>query len=79
MPRLSNQKAKYKPKDFVKWLAGEMYDQKIKQQDIAIWLGTSQQMVSHKMAKASFTFVDMLTIFEKLGTEKEIQIKLMTI
>lgn len=79
MPRLSSQKIYYKPKDFVKWLLFEMQEKKLRQKDIAEWLNVSQMAVSKKINNYSFSYIDMLIIFQQLGTEKEEQIKLMTI
>lgn len=77
MPRVALSKIQYKPKDFVKWLAGEMRVKKIYQKDIARWLGVSRQAVVRKMRDYTFSYLDMLTIFDELGTDKETQSKVM--
>lgn len=79
MPRVSLNKAQYRQQDFVKWLAGEMYEKKIRQKDIAEWLCVTQYAVSYKMKRSNFTLEDMLVIFQELGTEREKQIELLTI
>lgn len=79
MPRLSSMKVQYKQKDFVRWLAGEMKVQNIRQKDIAEWLNISQVAVCNKLNDYSFTFTDMLMIFQELKTDKETQIRLMTL
>lgn len=65
MPRVSLNKIRYKKADFVRWLAGEMRIKKIRQKDIAGWLGISQMGVSQKMRDCSFTYPDMLMIFKR--------------
>lgn len=79
MPKVSLNKIKYKKSDFVRWLAGEMKIKHIRQKEIASWLGVSQYAVSQKMRDCSFSFTDMLMIFQEMETDKETQIKLLTI
>lgn len=77
MPRVRLSRIQNKPKDFCRWLAGEMQVKQIRQQDIAEWLGVSQMAISKKLKNYSFTYTDMLTIFDELKTEKEEQIKIL--
>lgn len=77
MPRVSINKIKYKRSDFVRWLAGEMIIRHVSQKEIAGWLGISQSCVSQKMQLCSFSYTDMLTIFDGLETPKEEQAKVM--
>lgn len=79
MPRVNLNKIQYKQKDFVAWLAGQMYFRKITQSKIADWLCVTQGAVNYKMQKCNFTYTDMLIIFDELGTSKEEQAKLLTI
>lgn len=77
MPRLASERIYYKPKDFVKWLKGEMFEKSLSQANIAEWLNISQVAVSKKMHNYSFNYLDMLIIFKELGTDQETQIKVM--
>lgn len=77
MPRVCLNRIQNKPKDFCRWLAGEMQVKQIRQQDIAEWLGVSQMAISKKLKNYSFTYIDMLTIFDELKTEQEERIKVM--
>lgn len=79
MPRVNLNKIQYKSKDFVTWLAGEMYTKKKNQSDIAGWLGVTPASVCIKMKRCNFTYTDMLVIFQELGTDKETQARLLTI
>lgn len=75
MPRVKLNRIQEKPKVFAKWLIGEMLEKNLYQKDIALWLGISQQAVGKKLREFNFTYIEMLTIFDELGTEKEEQIR----
>lgn len=79
MPRITLNKIQRKSEDFVRWLAGELYTRNIRQVKVADWLGVTGGAVVYKMKHCSFTFEEMLTIFQELETDKEIQIRLMTL
>lgn len=71
MPRVSIKKKEYKARDFCKWLYGELKERKIRQREVAEWLGITQPAVSQKIDKCDFNFMELLIIFEKLGTDQE--------
>lgn len=71
MPRVAIKKKDYIVTDFLKWLRGEMAVRGIKQSDIAEWLGVSQQAVSIRVRRGTFSLKELLIIFENLGTSKE--------
>lgn len=79
MPRVTLNKVQSKSEDFVRWLAGELYFKNIRQVKIADCLGLTGGAVTYKMKHCNFTFEEMLTIFQELETDKETQIKLMTL
>lgn len=79
MPRVSIKKKQYKISDLSKYIASEMFAQDISQVEIAMRLGITQQGFSYKLRNNRFSYGDLLTIFELLGTPDDVKTKLMTL
>lgn len=77
MPRVSLGKKKYKISDFSKFVIGEMYAHDFTQQKMSQLLDCSQQTFSYKLKNNTFTYADVLTIFDTFKTEDKEIIKLM--
>lgn len=69
MPRVSVNKKQYKLTDFCKWLRGELILNGNTQEDVAGWLGITQQAVSAKFKNGNFDLMDIITIFEHLDID----------
>lgn len=73
MPRVAIKKKEYKVSDFSKWIVAKMYEQNLRQQDIAEIMGISQPAFCNRLRKGLFSYADILTLFQKLGaTDNEI-------
>lgn len=79
MPRVKINAKKYALQDMSSYILGEMKVKKIKQSDMAIELGTTQQNLSKKLHNNSLTHGDLLTIFKVLETPDDKIIRLMRI
>lgn len=79
MPRVSIKKKEYKVSDLAKYIASEMYAQDISQAEMATRLGVTQQAFSYKLKHSVFSYGDLLTICESLGTPDEVKVKLLTL
>lgn len=77
MARSTLNRCQLKPRAFTRWLVGEMKEQKLLQKDIAQIICVSQQAVAKKIEKNTFSYVEMLMIFEDLETDRETQIKVL--
>lgn len=74
MPRILQNKADYRSKEFGKWLCTQYAKDgtKVNQEVIATWLVMSQQAVSYKVNHGSWTLRELLIIFERLGDRGEV-------
>lgn len=86
MPRIAANRKEYMIKDFAAWVSGKMHVMKIKQADMADKLGITQQALSarlntgeNKKPKDSFSYGDILTIFEVLEATDEEKQRFMTL
>lgn len=71
MPRIKAYKRKYMLNDLSDYIRHQMEEQKIKQEDLSIKLGCSQQTISYKMRTHSFNLNDLITIFTLFDTAPE--------
>ena len=79
MPRIFMNRKKYKLNDFSKYISGSMRAKGITQKQMADALEVSQQMFSYKLHHLIFTYADLLTMFEVLGTSDADKLKLLTL
>lgn len=79
MPRIKAKKKDYKISDLSLYIVGKMYQEDITQEEMAIRLGITQPTFCYKLKQNSFSYGDLLTIFETLGTEDEKILQLMKI
>jgi len=77
MPRISIKKKDYKKTDLTGYIMREMYVQNISQIEMATHLGITQPTLSYRFKHNSFSYGDLLTIFQVLGTPDEVIVKLM--
>lgn len=77
MPRIKANKREYMIKDFSSWLVGKMWEQGLKQKDVAEWLDCTQQNFSLKLKNHSFTLEEIIIIFHKLNVTEEEASKLL--
>lgn len=68
MPRITELNKQYKVSDIGSWVYGQLKKSNKTQKDLAIALDTTQQAVSKKIKSNSFSYSDLLTIFEFLET-----------
>lgn len=71
MPRVMIREKDYMVHDFGRWFLAELRRKGLTQNDAAKWLGVTQQCISRKVKEGSFSIRDLITIFEKLGTNRE--------
>lgn len=79
MPRINAKKKQYKISDLTKYIIAEMYAQDISQQEMAQHLGITQSTLSYRLKNNAFSYGDLLTIFNVLGTDADTKVKLMTL
>lgn len=77
MPRIKANKREYMIKDFSAWLVGKMWEQKLKQEDIARLLNCTRSNVSKKLTNHNFTLEEIIIIFHELGVTEEEATKLL--
>lgn len=79
MPRVKALKKTYMPKDLRRYISGEMKDANITQEQMGRELNLTQQSFSHRLKEANFTYMQLVTIFQKLGSSEEDIIKMMKV
>lgn len=79
MPRVSIKKKDYKKTDLTKYIVGEMRVQGVTQRDLAERLGLTQPAIIYKFNNNSFSYGDLLEIFDLLNTTDEQKVKLLTL
>lgn len=79
MPRITSKRKQYKISDLSEYIVGKMYSQDIRQSALAEKLEISQPQLSYKLKNSSFTYGDLLTIFEFFGTNDGEILRLMKI
>lgn len=77
MPRIKAKKKEYKVSDLSLYIVLEMRRQDVSQDEMAHILGITQPGFSYKLKRNVFSYGDLLTIFETLGTEDEVILRLM--
>ena len=77
MPRIKAKKKEYKVSSLSLYIVLEMRKQDISQDKMARILGITQPGFSYKLKRNAFSYGDLLTIFETLGTEDEAILRLM--
>ena len=60
------------------YILDEMKDQKFTQSDMGRYLGLTQQAFSYKVRNSSFSYTELLTIFDVLKTPNETKVDLLT-
>ena len=71
MPRVTINKKKYKVKDISTWIAGKMFEKKLRQEDLSKLLGISQPAFSNRMKKGLFSYSDLLELLKELDATDE--------
>lgn len=71
MPRIKAYRNTYIVTDLYMYIKGEMRRQGITQKELSEVVGCKQPDISKKFEKYSFTTLEMVKIFEMLGTEAE--------
>lgn len=79
MPRITAKNKEYKISDLSKYISGEMWAQDITQKEMAYHLGITQQGFGYKLSHNNFSYGDLLTIFDVLGTSEEKKVELMSL
>lgn len=77
MPRVTINKKKYKVKDISTWIAGKMFEKKLRQEDLSKLLGISQPAFSNRMKKGLFSYSDLLELLKELDATDEEILRLM--
>lgn len=77
MPRVAIKRKDYKVNDLSAYIASKMFQEKLRQEDIANVLGISQSAFSKRMQSGSFRYEDMLIIFQKIGASDEDILRIM--
>lgn len=73
MPRVNINRKQYKVDDFGSWLIGRLHKAKKTEQMLADELDITRQAVSYKIKHCSFSYSDLITVFEFLQiTDEEI-------
>lgn len=73
MPRINQNREKYMKADTSALIRRKMYDKGITQQDIGDMIGRAQSNVSARISQMSFSYSELVGIFDRLGfTEEEI-------
>ena len=73
MPRVSINKKKYKVNDIGSWVVSRLFKERKRYADLAEALDTTRQNVYYKIHHNSFTYGDLLTIFDFFeSTDEEI-------
>ena len=71
MPRVRIKNKEYKLKDFSAWLIGQMAIRGMRQTDLGELLGMTQQMISQKLKKQSFTVAELMTIVHEFDVSAD--------
>ena len=71
MPRVAINKKKYKVNDLSGWIVSQLFKRKLKRQALADALDITRQALHWKLHHNSFTYGDLLTIFEFFGSSDE--------
>lgn len=77
MPRVAIKRKEYKINDLSKWIVGQMYAKGLTQLAVAESIGISQPAFCKRLKTASFTYEQLLMIFEKLGASDEEIVRMM--
>lgn len=77
MPRVTIKRKEYKASDLSKWIVGKMYELNLTQTDLAGYIGISQPAFCNRLRTASFSYRQLLTLFEKLHATDEEIVKMM--
>lgn len=73
MPRTTLKREKYMARDTADLIRNKMRHQEITQQDIGDMIGRAQSNVSARISQMSFSYSELVGIFDRLGfTEEEI-------
>lgn len=76
MPRITAKKKQYMITDLSRWIVGKMKEKKLRQEDIAGFLGINQQSVSARICKGMkgkdvFSQGELITLFKELEATDE--------
>lgn len=71
MPKVCINQKQYKENSIGSWIVGQMFKKKLKRKDLAGELFISVQGLNWKLNNNSFSYGDMLTVFEFLGSSDE--------
>lgn len=71
MPRIIQNRKKYKTNDIGAWVRGQLYKEGKSFAELGEALDMSEQAVSYKLKHNSFSYADLLTVFEFLGSSDD--------
>ena len=71
MPRVQINKKKYKVKGIGGWVTEQLFKERKSQTALSEALDTTQQAVSYKIRHNTFSYGDLLTLFEFFNTSYE--------
>ena len=79
MPRSCINKKQYKVSDIGSWIVSRLFKERKRYEDLAEALDITRQAVYYKIHHNSFTYGDLLTIFEFFNTSDDEILQLMRI
>jgi len=71
MPKVCINKHHYKVNSIGSWVDGQLFKKRLEKKDLADALDITRQGLDWKLRNNSFTYSDLLTIFEFLGSSEE--------
>lgn len=79
MPRVAINRKTYMLRDIAEWIEGRMSTKRLRQEDVAQWIGINQQSMSRRLKQAkegkenAFSVGELITLFKNLdATDEEI-------
>lgn len=71
MPKVCINRKQYKANDIGAWVRGKLFKERKSLAELGNALDMSQQAVSYKLKHNSFSYADLLTVFQFLGSSDE--------
>lgn len=79
MPRVAINRKIYMLRNIAEWIEGRMSTKRLRQEDVAKWIGINQQSMSRRLKQAkegkenAFSVGELITLFKNLdATDEEI-------
>ena len=79
MPRLSSKKIKCQNETMRSWIYGSLKAQNKTQRDLADILGVHCNTIGHKLQAMSFSYPELIQIFNYLDADRDTVIRLMNV